>query len=59
MEPVTSEGGEHSNAGGIQEKIGQPSFRFALIWTPALSRSWTQWPYRPPPTPLFFDSINA
>ena len=38
MEPTTLGGGECSNAGGIQEKIGQPSARFVLIWIPALSR---------------------
>ena len=38
METVTSGGGEHSNTGGIQEKIGQPSVKFALTWIPALSR---------------------
>ena len=27
-----------SDAGGIQEKVGQPSVRSALIWIPALSR---------------------
>ena len=28
--PITSEGDEHSNTGGIQEKIGQPSVIFDL-----------------------------
>ena len=38
MEPMTSRDGERSNAGGIQEKIGQPSVRSALIWIPTLSK---------------------
>ena len=38
MEPMTTEGGERSNTGDIQEKIGQPSVRSALAWIPALSR---------------------
>ena len=38
MEPVTSGGGERSNTGGIQEKIGQPLVIYALTWIPALSR---------------------
>ena len=32
---IISGGGERSNAGGIQEKIGQPSVRSDLIWIPA------------------------
>ena len=38
MEPVTLGGDEHSNAGGIQEKIGQPFVISTLIWIIALSR---------------------
>ena len=32
MEPITPGSDEHSSAGGIQEKIGPPSVRSALIW---------------------------
>ena len=38
MEPITLGDDESPNAGGIQEKIGQPSVRLALIWIPALNR---------------------
>ena len=38
VEPMTSGGGKRSNAGGIQDKMGQPPVRSALICIPALSR---------------------
>ena len=38
MELMTFEGGEPSNAGGIQEKLRQPPVVSALTWIPALSR---------------------
>ena len=37
MEPITLGDVERSNPGGIQEKIGQPSIRSALIWILALT----------------------
>ena len=38
MEPISSGGGEASNAAGIKEEAGQPSVRSTLIWIPALRR---------------------
>ena len=38
---VISGGGEHSSAGGIQEKIQQPSVRYTLIWVTSWGAVWT------------------
>ena len=43
--------------GGIQKKLRQPPGRYPLICFPASSWGWTQWPFRPLPTSLFYNSM--
>ena len=57
MEIITLGGGERSNAGGLQEKIGQPSVKPAFTWILALNRGLDLMAlYRTLPTPLCYDS---